>query len=1298
MQAPTPTLIMPPSGLSGKASFAERAAGPISRPPGLLGIPAGELVLRICGGEHDGRVLRIQAAKCLIGSGTGCTLRLRARHIRPVHVLILRGPQGSVVRCWSSDVLLNERAFDEAALNAGDVLQIGPIQLHVSELNQFAPPTRSEARTPQSTLDQDALTQQLSRTIEQLQQELAAAAKRRSLEQQSAARQRQMIDEQLQLRLQSELDQQREQLQAQHERQLSELRGQIASQQKGAPSRDQQPSAIAVEHLQSELVATRDEKQTLLREIESLKLALQTRAGGEELARESATAQIEQLSRAFELVRQERDELFQRLQDEQQLFDEQATRWQKQIDDARTSAQSQISQGEAAAQKQLEIVRAELATRDAQLAEAHRQAREREGRLQDESRKQVVELLAQLTARNEVEEARRTSDSQRIAQLNATIDTLRSEAAANANTRQQQQDGFTQARKRLEAEITALTARLQQSDDALHEMRQNAGQIQAEVLLEAEQVRAERDAICEQMLRQQQEWTDFRSRLEIAATEERTVTAFKLEQLQAELAAAVAERDQLRSAPRMPQHVSEQEHSGRLAQMTISMKNLELDRGGSLAEIEQERNDWQAERDSLAQCIVELQQEISALKTNLADAEKQTRLSTVDSQSRAQAAEQQLELARAQVAEWQAAAEQAKGKADELSQAITRFRQQEQLWQLEREELDFSQQSSNERLRQLEASITELQQQLTQAQDSVASAPPASPRFANAPSGRENICSTINVNNQELAALQEQMSAPIPSLLASSGMVDSSELQARAAELQAQSEALEQQQTQLEEEQAIVARQRIELEQFHTSLLEFEQSLQLRAEQLTSAPAQLQSNAPEPEQDSYQTISYGGEIERESKMLSESEAFAVMADQVANLYRTPPPKPADRPSAPAAQEACDTPVADDPYAAQSEVSVPADYAVPAPEEEPESLVIPTSSPTIEFDPTRESNESAAERLDGITAPTAADDFDSQLDARIARVMGSENSSWNPANGLEQLSGESSASPGDSPASAEPPLSQSDAVNNVLDRLREAGLWKGEGTAKSDQFPSSDPPTDENAGLCRGSELGPVGHDESEAQKQAAPEVHQPEDGLDILARPQPANPSLLETPAEESEADDSIESYMSRLMQRLRSDSDDTPQDMRKSTGRGTVSAQARTAAVPAEPAPPPKPVDVTPITCLSELAPRSQAPEVSANLAAMRELANSAARGAIELHQQRSGQKVLNTRHINTLLALLAAAGQVFWWSRSGSWLALSGAGLCLTWAISSNLLARWKGSVQRKTNSAIGTALAKEKTAAGN
>src|SRR5436190_10232437 len=102
-----------------------------STAPGVLGKPAGELTLRIRGTSRDGQIVRLAAAKCTVGSGRRCTLRLRAPGVQPVHCLILRGTSGSVIRSWSSDTRLNGRTFRDLPLTEGDCLSFGPIELEV---------------------------------------------------------------------------------------------------------------------------------------------------------------------------------------------------------------------------------------------------------------------------------------------------------------------------------------------------------------------------------------------------------------------------------------------------------------------------------------------------------------------------------------------------------------------------------------------------------------------------------------------------------------------------------------------------------------------------------------------------------------------------------------------------------------------------------------------------------------------------------------------------------------------------------------------------------------------------------------------------------------------------------------------------------------------------------------------------------------------------------------------------------------------------------------------------------------
>ena len=92
---------------------------------------SGELSLRIHGGNHDGQIVRLRSRKCTIGSGSQCTLRLRARGVLPLHCLIVRGTAAVIVRRWAPDTRLNGRDFQDAELTDGDILSIGPLQLEV---------------------------------------------------------------------------------------------------------------------------------------------------------------------------------------------------------------------------------------------------------------------------------------------------------------------------------------------------------------------------------------------------------------------------------------------------------------------------------------------------------------------------------------------------------------------------------------------------------------------------------------------------------------------------------------------------------------------------------------------------------------------------------------------------------------------------------------------------------------------------------------------------------------------------------------------------------------------------------------------------------------------------------------------------------------------------------------------------------------------------------------------------------------------------------------------------------------
>lgn len=134
-------------------------------------------------------------------------------------------------------------------------------------------------------------------------------------------------------------------------------------------------------------------------------------------------------------------------------------------------------------------------------------------------------------------------------------------------------------------------------------------------------------------------------------------------------------------------------------------------------------------------------------------------------------------------------------------------------------------------------------------------------------------------------------------------------------------------------------------------------------------------------------------------------------------------------------------------------------------------------------------------------------------------------------------------------------------------------------------------------------------------------------------------------------------------MQRVRGDSTNGPRPP-----LAAVFQAAAEQARPAQPLPAPEADNPQPVKP-EDYVPRSQAPEQSQNLAAMRELANSAARSAIEKHHQKSHGKQAAGRLLGAGILLLGSALLGYWAWHTHSLLAAIAAGiglLCGTlWAL---------------------------------
>ena len=219
-----------------------------------------ELVLRVYGFPNDGRLVRLRAYKCTIGSGPRCTLRLQAPGVAALHCLIVRGPAGAVVRRWSPDTLLNQQAFADAKLSPGDILNIGPVTIEVLSTGANIQRAPEDAQTDEKGNELRAELESQRRSLDERRNrwESEQAESRRMLDEQQAeidklsaelnGRQNELLERQTAMRdehnslaeqrerweteqaeSRSKLDDERSQLN-QRKAELDELRGELTEQ------------------------------------------------------------------------------------------------------------------------------------------------------------------------------------------------------------------------------------------------------------------------------------------------------------------------------------------------------------------------------------------------------------------------------------------------------------------------------------------------------------------------------------------------------------------------------------------------------------------------------------------------------------------------------------------------------------------------------------------------------------------------------------------------------------------------------------------------------------------------------------------------------------------------------------------------------------------------------------------------------------------------------------------------------------------------------------------------------------
>jgi hypothetical protein len=274
----------------------------------------GDLVLRIRGTIRHGQLLRLHADKCTIGSGPRCTLRLRARGIRPLHCLIVRGACNAVVRRWHPDTRLNGQAFTESLLQSGDRLSVGPVEFEVVQIGHLSEAAPAPS-VPDAALD-DGATMRGRGEQEWLQRQMELQRQRDALDQlvDSLSQQESSLAErvtQLEAR-EADLNARRQTFEQQCARHQAES---AASQTQADSSRE------SLDARQAELNAQREDLDMRRRELEERQQRWQRECEQRRQSLEDYSTQVD--SRQAELQAEQAE-----LEAARQAFEEQQRQWE----------------------------------------------------------------------------------------------------------------------------------------------------------------------------------------------------------------------------------------------------------------------------------------------------------------------------------------------------------------------------------------------------------------------------------------------------------------------------------------------------------------------------------------------------------------------------------------------------------------------------------------------------------------------------------------------------------------------------------------------------------------------------------------------------------------------------------------------------------------------------------------------------------------------------------------------------------------------------------------------------------
>lgn len=534
----------------------------------ILGRPKTPLRLLLRAGRGQTKILNIDAAKCSIGSSPESTLQIVAPGLQPVHCLILRGENGTVVRRLSDDTFLNGTTFDDAHLNAGDRLSLGPVELEVlssgSNSGNRMPAAqtgslekltadfrRAQAQWRQRYEQQELRLQELTRLLDERTQQLDAERAEWEEQQRKGCESRQGLDEE-----------------------VNALRTQLAEAQ-AALSGSQAEWTQERERLDGEaaqIKATLESKEAELgnasEELKALQEKLQTARGDIEQV-EQLRARCEELTHELESAEQQR----------------------------------------IASAREHESLQNELASAQNLLGE------------KDDHAASINNELAELTARLQVAESKASEVEELRSNCNGLAEALAAAQTGNeeCSTKQQEADHRVAS---VEAELAEKDEQLRVTADEVESLRS-----QLEAAPDADETEAVR-AQCEQLTRElnatREEWSATSAQHE-QLVEQHTSLESELETARQQLASVMETNEGLEA---QVQQSADMNSAETVSALESRIKALEDERIADQKRIEAYKQDalaWQEQHGTAQTEIAEIRNELEVARQQLEERESRIR-------------------------------------------------------------------------------------------------------------------------------------------------------------------------------------------------------------------------------------------------------------------------------------------------------------------------------------------------------------------------------------------------------------------------------------------------------------------------------------------------------------------------------------------------------------------------------------------------------------------------------------------------------------------------------------------------